>query len=61
MTSENAIRPMPPFEKKRGLIYGAAHGIGRAVALEFARRGAQLALADIDGARVGDTTRTWIS
>jgi 3-hydroxybutyrate dehydrogenase len=41
---------MPPFEKKRALIYGAAHGIGRAVALEFARRGAKVAIADIDQA-----------
>ena len=39
-----------PFEKKRALIYGAAHGIGRAVALEFARRGAHVAIADIDAA-----------
>ena len=43
-------RPMPPFEEKRALIYGAAHGIGRAVALEFARRGAKVAIADIDQA-----------
>ena len=42
--------PMPPFADKRALIYGAAHGIGRAVALEFARRGAQIAIADIDAA-----------
>jgi NAD(P)-dependent dehydrogenase (short-subunit alcohol dehydrogenase family) len=35
------------------LIYGAAQGIGRAVALEFARRGADVAVADIklDGAK----------
>lgn len=39
---------MPTFENQRALIYGAARGIGRAVALEFARRGAELALADID-------------
>jgi len=43
-------RPTPPFDHKRALIYGAAHGIGRAVALEFARRGAQVAIADIDQA-----------
>ena len=45
--------PEPPFENARALIYGAAQGIGRAVALEFARRGADVAVADIklDGAR----------
>jgi len=38
----------PPFQAKGALIYGAAKGIGRAVALEFARRGARVAIADID-------------
>jgi len=38
----------PPFEGKRALIYGGAKGIGRAVAMEFARRGARVAIADID-------------
>ena len=42
--------PSPPFEGKSALIYGAAHGIGRAVALEFARRGARVAIADLDAA-----------
>ena len=41
---------MAPFENKRALIFGAARGIGRAVALEFARRGAHVAIADIDHA-----------
>jgi NAD(P)-dependent dehydrogenase (short-subunit alcohol dehydrogenase family) len=42
-----------PFVNSRALIFGAAEGIGRAVALEFARRGAQVMIADIklDGAR----------
>jgi NAD(P)-dependent dehydrogenase (short-subunit alcohol dehydrogenase family) len=39
---------MAPFENKTALIFGAAQGIGRAVALEFARRGARLAVADIN-------------
>ncbi len=38
----------PPFAGKTALIYGAAKGIGRAVALEFAQRGARVAVADID-------------
>jgi len=36
------------FADRTALIYGAANGIGRAVALEFARRGARVAIADID-------------
>jgi NAD(P)-dependent dehydrogenase (short-subunit alcohol dehydrogenase family) len=43
------------FEEKRVLIYGAARGIGRAVALEFARRGARVAIADIDQAGAQST------
>lgn len=35
------------FAGKRALIFGAARGIGRAAALEFARRGASVALADL--------------
>jgi len=44
-----------PFAGKRALIYGAAKGIGRAVALEFARRGATVAIADIDRAGAEET------
>jgi NAD(P)-dependent dehydrogenase (short-subunit alcohol dehydrogenase family) len=39
---------MSMFEKKTVLIFGAAQGIGRAVALEFAHRGARIAIADIN-------------
>lgn len=39
---------MAVFEGKAALVYGAAQGIGRAVAREFARRGARVAIADID-------------
>src|SRR5206468_4156823 len=52
--SETATRaPSAPFENSNVLLYGAAQGIGRAVAVEFARRGARVAIADIklDGAR----------
>jgi len=38
------------MEGKSALIFGAARGIGRAVAQEFVRRGARVALADIDKA-----------
>ncbi len=40
------------FEGKVAIITGAAQGIGRAVALEFAERGADLVLADIQSAKV---------
>ena len=43
------------FTGKTALIYGAALGIGRAVAQEFARRGARLAIADIDRAGAEET------
>jgi NAD(P)-dependent dehydrogenase (short-subunit alcohol dehydrogenase family) len=56
MTS-TARRPEPPFEDQRALIYGAARGIGRAVALEFARRGAAVAIADIDQAGAEETAQ----
>lgn len=45
----------PPFEGAAALIYGAAKGIGRAVALEFARRGARVAIADIDATGAAET------
>jgi NAD(P)-dependent dehydrogenase (short-subunit alcohol dehydrogenase family) len=43
------------FADRTALIYGAAKGIGRAVALEFAQRGARVAIADIDVAGAKET------
>jgi NAD(P)-dependent dehydrogenase (short-subunit alcohol dehydrogenase family) len=58
MTSNTQPRePQAPFDGKAVLIYGAAKGIGRAVALEFARRGARVAIADIDKAGADETAQ----
>lgn len=39
-----------PFAGRNALLFGGAKGIGRAIAHEWARRGARLAVADIDEA-----------
>jgi NAD(P)-dependent dehydrogenase (short-subunit alcohol dehydrogenase family) len=44
-----------PFAGNAGLIYGGGKGIGRAVATEFAKRGARMAVADIDLAAAVET------
>lgn len=44
-----------PFMAANALIFGGAKGIGKEVALEWARRGARLAIADIDIAAAKDT------
>jgi NAD(P)-dependent dehydrogenase (short-subunit alcohol dehydrogenase family) len=40
----------PFFKGAHALIFGGAKGIGRSIALEWSRRGARLAVADIDEA-----------
>ena len=42
---------------RRAVVTGAGSGIGAAIALAYARAGADLLLADIDRARVDDTAR----
>ncbi|MCE7798403.1 SDR family oxidoreductase [Sphingobium sufflavum] len=45
--------PQAPFDGKNAIIFGGGQNIGRAIAFEFARRGAAIAVADInaDGAK----------
>ena len=52
---------MSPFENKTALIFGAAQGIGHAVALEFARRGARIAIADINVSGAEETAASVIA
>lgn len=46
-----------PFEDASAMIFGGAKGIGKAVALEWSRRGARLAIADIDVTAAEETAR----
>ncbi|RZT98004.1 SDR family NAD(P)-dependent oxidoreductase [Rivibacter subsaxonicus] len=45
------------FRGEVAAITGAASGMGRALALELARRGCELALSDVDAAGLEETTR----
>jgi NAD(P)-dependent dehydrogenase (short-subunit alcohol dehydrogenase family) len=45
------------FENRTAVITGAASGIGRAIAVSLARRGCNLALADVNDAGLSETAR----
>jgi NAD(P)-dependent dehydrogenase (short-subunit alcohol dehydrogenase family) len=45
------------FDGANALVVGAASGIGRALALEFSRRGARVTAADIDAAGAAQTAK----
>lgn len=49
MPASTEERPGPRLAGRSAVITGAARGIGRATAVEFARQGARLVLADVDG------------
>ena len=46
---------MKSFDDKVVVITGAGSGIGRALAQDFARRGALLAISDVDDAGLAET------
>ena len=46
---------MNPFEAKVAVITGAGSGIGRALAVNLAEKGAKLALSDIDTEGLAET------
>ena len=48
---------MSSFEGKVAVITGAGSGIGRALALNLAAKGAKLALSDIDSEGLAETVR----
>lgn len=48
---------LPNFKQKSVLITGAATGIGRAVAVAFAHRGARIAIGDVNEEAAGETLR----
>ena len=50
MTDSNA-----PFAGANALIFGGAKGIGKCIALEWARRGARVAVADLAAAQARET------
>ncbi|TAM90886.1 MAG: SDR family NAD(P)-dependent oxidoreductase, partial [Jatrophihabitans sp.] len=48
---------MTDIHDKVAVVTGAGSGIGRQVAYQLARRGAHLALSDVDAAGLAETTR----
>lgn len=48
---------VPNLKDKQVLITGAGAGIGRATALAFAKRGANLVVSDVNPARLAEVQR----
>jgi NAD(P)-dependent dehydrogenase (short-subunit alcohol dehydrogenase family) len=53
--ASGSVDPMAPFAASAAIVFGGGRNIGRAVVLEFARRGAHVAIADIDFAGAEET------
>lgn len=54
-TAVSVSDAMAPFARSAAIVFGGGRNIGRAVVLEFARRGARVAIADIDLAEAQET------
>jgi NAD(P)-dependent dehydrogenase (short-subunit alcohol dehydrogenase family) len=52
-----SLQTNAPFEGANALVFGGAKGIGKAVVLEWARRGARIAVADIDADAADETAK----
>jgi NAD(P)-dependent dehydrogenase (short-subunit alcohol dehydrogenase family) len=54
-TPASGVDPMSPFARSAAIVFGGGRNIGRAIVLEFARRGAHVAIADLDYAGALET------
>lgn len=57
-SSPGSTRGQAPFAGSAAIVFGSGRNIGRAVVLEFARRGARVAVADLDLAGAEETAAT---
>ncbi len=58
MPEEQKEQHLLPLEQQIAIVTGAAKGIGRGIAVEMARAGADIVLADVDEEGMDETART---